>query len=177
MAHPPIHPTKANDSLEGDDYRVFEFITRRFLACCSQNALGQETTVEVEIAGEFFSASGLVIIERNYLDVYPYDKWAASTIPPFTVGERIVPFSLKLNQGRTTGPTMLTEAELITKMEQAGIGTDATIHDHIKKVLDRGYANKDNNRFFPTTLGMGLVVGYKRMQMELSLSQPHLRSH
>jgi DNA topoisomerase-3 len=36
----------------------------------------------------------------------------------------------------------LTEADLITKMDQNGIGTDATIHEHIKTVQERGYAAK-----------------------------------
>lgn len=43
----------------------------------SQDAVGQETVVDVDIAQEKFSASGLMIIARNYLDVYPYDKWSA----------------------------------------------------------------------------------------------------
>lgn len=43
----------------------------------SQDALGQETVVDIDIAQEQFSASGLMIIARNYLDVYPYDKWNA----------------------------------------------------------------------------------------------------
>lgn len=54
---------------------MYEFIVRHFLACVSQDALGQETVVDIDIAQEKFSASGLMIIERNYLDVYPYDKW------------------------------------------------------------------------------------------------------
>lgn len=48
---------------------------RHFLACCSKDAQGQEVIVEIEIAQERFSASGLTIIARNYLEVYPYDKW------------------------------------------------------------------------------------------------------
>ena len=51
-------------------------MVRHFLACCSQNAEGQETSVEVEVAGEGFSAQGLAITARNYLDVFPYDKWS-----------------------------------------------------------------------------------------------------
>ena len=46
-AHPPIHPTKTPDGLSGDDMRVYEFITRHFLACCSRD--GQRTTQRVRI--------------------------------------------------------------------------------------------------------------------------------
>lgn len=53
---------------------------RHFLACCSQDAQGQETTVEIDIAQERFVAHGLVILARNYLDVYPYDHWSDKVI-------------------------------------------------------------------------------------------------
>lgn len=62
--------------LQGDDRRLYEFIVRHFLACCSQDAQGQETTVEIDIAQERFVAHGLIILARNYLDVYPYDHWS-----------------------------------------------------------------------------------------------------
>jgi DNA topoisomerase-3 len=58
QAHPPIHPTAHVSNLTGDEKRVYEFVTRRFLACCSKNATGKQTTVEIGIAGEGFSTSG-----------------------------------------------------------------------------------------------------------------------
>jgi DNA topoisomerase-3 len=58
-AHPPIHPTAHVGNLAGDERRVYEFITRRYLACCSKDAEGWEKTVEVECGGERFSASGM----------------------------------------------------------------------------------------------------------------------
>lgn len=52
QAHPPIHPIKYTDGLQGDEKRVYEFIVRHFLACISQDAQGHETTVEIDIADE-----------------------------------------------------------------------------------------------------------------------------
>ena len=57
-AHPPIHPTAHAGNLDHEERRVFELVTRRFLASCSRNAEGKTTTVEIEIADEFFSTSG-----------------------------------------------------------------------------------------------------------------------
>lgn len=57
-AHPPIHPTNSANNLEGDERRVYELVTRRFLASCSKNAEGKTTTVEIDIANETFSTSG-----------------------------------------------------------------------------------------------------------------------
>lgn len=61
-------------------------VCRHFLACVSKDALGSETIVQIEIAGEKFSATGLVIHERNYLDVYIYDKWTAKQIHHYVEG-------------------------------------------------------------------------------------------
>jgi DNA topoisomerase III len=60
-AHPPIHPVKLAQpqELQGNDRTVYEFVTRRYLACISDDARGDETVVEVELGGESFSASGV----------------------------------------------------------------------------------------------------------------------
>ena len=57
-AHPPIHPTAHAGNLIGDEKKVYEYITRRFLACCSKDALGWETTIDVMCGGEEFYATG-----------------------------------------------------------------------------------------------------------------------
>lgn len=75
--------------LKGNEKRLYEFIVRHFLACCSKDARGQEVMVEIEIAEERFSASGLTIIERNYLEVYPYDKWYNKVIITHFIAEHI----------------------------------------------------------------------------------------
>ncbi|TXG74852.1 hypothetical protein ES288_1Z004400v1 [Gossypium darwinii] len=177
-AHPPIHPTKFSTGEHGwsQDHRtLYELVVRHFLACVSQPAVGAETTVEIDIAGELFSASGRVILERNYLDVYRYESWGGSMIPTYTVGQQFAPTSLTLDTGVTRPPSLLSEADLLSCMDKAGIGTDATMHDHIKKLLDRFYATKDSNtRFSPTNLGEALVMGYDDMGYELW--KPNLRS-
>ncbi|WVZ55592.1 hypothetical protein U9M48_006232 [Paspalum notatum var. saurae] len=147
-AHPPIHPTKFSEGENNwspDHRKLYELVVRHFLACCSQPAVGAETTVEIDIAGEQFNASGRVVLAKNYLDVYHFDSWGGTLLPTYNIGQ------------------------------QAGIGTDATMHDHIKKLLDRYYATKDENtRFSPTNLGEALVMGYDEMGYELW--KPYLRS-
>jgi DNA topoisomerase III len=121
---------------------VFDFIVRRFLACCSDAAKGQSTVIEMEIAEETFTANGLtaftiglVVLERNYLDIYPFEFWSGVQVPNFVQGERVIQPGLlfltkviTMNQSKTSKPGMLSEADLITKMDNSGIGTDATIH-------------------------------------------------
>ncbi|CAI6333185.1 unnamed protein product [Periconia digitata] len=141
-AHPPIHPVNyvAPTQLNDNERRVYEFVVRRFLACCSEDAVGEATDVEIEYGGENFHAHGLTVIARNYLDVYPYDKWESSqNLPQYTVGEQLEPKESSMEEGKTSAPSYLTEPELIALMDANGIGTDATMADHIGKIKDREY--------------------------------------
>ncbi|XP_017272283.1 DNA topoisomerase 3-alpha [Kryptolebias marmoratus] len=175
QAHPPIHPTKHTSTLQGNEARVYEFIVRHFLACVSQDALGQETVVDIDIAQEKFSTSGLMIIARNYLDVYPYDRWSTKVIPVFEQDSQFQPSAVEMVDGQTSPPQLLTEADLISLMEKHGIGTDATHADHIETIKSRMYVGLTaDQRFIPGELGMGLVEGYNSMGYEMS--KPNLRA-
>jgi len=182
--------------LAGDDKRVYELITRRFLACCSKDALGFETIVDVVYGDEEFFAkgtsvrgfahiprsndvTGLIILERNYLDVYPYDKWQGKEIPDFQEGATFVPSVCELRDGTTTKPSLLTEADLVGIMDKNGIGTDATIAQHIDTIIGREYViprmEGSVKYLVPSTFGIGLVNGYNDIGFDRSLSKPQLR--
>uniref|UniRef100_A0A1Y1LNG7 DNA topoisomerase n=1 Tax=Photinus pyralis TaxID=7054 RepID=A0A1Y1LNG7_PHOPY len=177
QAHPPIHPTKYANNLNGNEQRIYEYIVRHFLACVSKDAMGHETVVHVDIADEKFLAKGLFILERNYLDVYTYDRWNAKEIHEYRVGETFMPSNLSLAESTTSPPKLLTEADLIALMEKYGIGTDATHAEHIETIKTREYVGLHENIYFvPGTLGMGLVEGYNRIGLEVSLAKPNLRA-
>lgn len=115
-AHPPIHPTKAMDASAANDFseadcRVYEYVVRRYLASCSEDAKGEETMVEGRTVKalkgdhrgnlhatnpfECFRVKGVRVIERNYLEVYSYDKWTGIIFPAeWTVG-RVIPLRVK----------------------------------------------------------------------------------
>jgi len=141
-AHPPIHPvaycTPAN--LNDQEKRVYEFVARRFLACCSDDAKGQATDVDIRYGVEAFNAHGVVVLARNYLDVYPYENWTNSTtLPKFTLHEEFQPTEAMITEGKTTAPGYLTEPDLIALMDANGIGTDATMAEHINTIKQRDY--------------------------------------
>ncbi|KAF9976447.1 DNA topoisomerase [Actinomortierella ambigua] len=180
QAHPPIHPVMHVSNLQGDEKKVYEFVVRRFLACCSDDARGDQTNVTVQLQTETFSTTGLIIKERNYLDIYPYDKWTGTVIPEYAVGEEFVPSVFEMKNGQTTAPTLLTESQLIALMDKNGIGTDATIAEHIKTITEREYVVRTKydreDVFTPSTLGIALVEGYDNIGLDMSLSKPILRS-
>lgn len=167
---------------------MYEFVVRRFLACCSEDAKGQSTEIAIEYGDEMFHAKGLLVLERNYLDVYVYDKWESSQqLPNFQLGEQFEPTEAKIFDGKTTAPNYLTEPELIALMDANGIGTDATMAEHIAKIKDRHYVAVNTRgggrsavkELIPTQLGIALVEGYDNvfagMPNNPSLSKPFLR--
>ncbi|CAI2165301.1 1535_t:CDS:10 [Funneliformis geosporum] len=180
QAHPPIHPVQYASGLSGKERTVYEFVVRRFLACCSEDAKGNETTVKIRIKDEYFTAKGLVISDYNYLDVYPYDRWNDKNLPNFVLHETFTPKECTMEEGETSPPEYLTEAELINIMDKNGIGTDATIHEHIKKIIDREYVEKqfhgNKTYLIPTNLGLALVEGYDSIDLNESLTKPLLRA-
>lgn len=94
-AHPPIHPLKSvelNDLTDAQERSIYDLVTRHFLASCSKDGRGEMTTLAIQIpattpsnlVAETFSASGLMITERNWLDIYGrFEKWSASKVPNF----------------------------------------------------------------------------------------------
>ncbi len=83
-AHPPIHPVKVaqRQELSAEEWKIYEMLARHFLASISKDAIGAETKVEVEMGGERFFTKGLIIEEYNWLEVFPYEKWSDSYLPP-----------------------------------------------------------------------------------------------
>lgn len=101
-AHPPIHPTKHSTGEANwcaDKRRLYEFVVRSFLATCSKPAVGRETRIDVSRGGEAFHATGLVVVEQNWLAVYPYTRWGGNgNLPHVHRGQRLSPVHLTLQE-------------------------------------------------------------------------------
>ena len=73
-----------------------------------------ETTIRIKMGDEYFELKGLIITDKGYLEIYPFDYCSNSYLPNFIEGEDIIPYSLNMEKGITTPPIFLTEAELIS---------------------------------------------------------------
>ncbi|KAK6863961.1 DNA topoisomerase [Apiospora arundinis] len=109
-AHPPIHPiTYAGPSAALNEFekKIYEFVVRRFLACCSEDAKGVATDIDIQYGEETFHAHGVIVLERNYLEVYVYEKWTGTAeLPKFTLGERFEPHEAMMTEGKTAPPKL-----------------------------------------------------------------------
>ena len=93
------------------------------------------------------------MIQKNYLEVYIYEKWSDKQIANYEVIKEFDPTSIDLVQSETEPPQLLTEADLIALMDKHGIGTDATHAEHIEKVKEREYIGTMNDKLVPGFLG------------------------
>lgn len=182
-AHPPIHPIihHGMDGFRQAEKKVYEFIVRHFLATVSNDARGSKTSVELQWGPEKFTASGLTVLETNFLDIYPWQTWKTTTaIPKFELHEKIKLTSANMKSGKTSPPKHMTEPELIALMDANGIGTDATIAEHIEKIKTREYIieqehEKNKKILLPTPLGISLVEGFDKISLPKSLTKPFFR--
>ena len=127
--------------------------------------------------GEQFKLQGKVLVRPGFLEVMPWHLGEDSAIPDFTVGEEVHIESSRIVEGRTEAPGYLSEADLISKMEKNGIGTDASIATHINNIILRNYVQvlEPGRMLVPTQLGYALVKGYCEIDPELVL--PRVRSN
>ncbi|XP_008546120.1 DNA topoisomerase 3-beta-1 [Microplitis demolitor] len=176
--HPPITPMKAatRNDLDGDNWRVYDYITRHFIATVAPDCRYLSTTVKFKIGIESFSIVGRTIIDPGYTSLLTWqsinDK---SNLPQFYRGDKYNISDVKLVECFTQPPDYLTESELITLMEKHGIGTDASIPVHINNICTRNYVTVITGRkLAPTSLGIVLVHGYQKIDPELVL--PTMRS-
>lgn len=181
-AHPPIHPiVSCGEGLDNEnEKKVYEYVTRHFLACCSEDSKGHSTTMVLHWGPEAFTANGIVVLERNFLDVYLWMKWETTKqLPNLNVGQEVELLTYLMKDGQTSPPNQMTESELILLMDANGIGTDATIAEHIEKIQQRDYIKKKKvnkqTYLIPTTLGISLVHGFEAIGLEDSFAKPFLR--
>ncbi|KAM6954134.1 DNA topoisomerase 3-beta-1 [Aplochiton taeniatus] len=176
--HPPITPMRAasEGELGSDGWRLYEYITRHFIATVSQDCKYLQTTIQFTIGTEGFSCSGKTLISPGFTEVMPWQGVPLEEAMPLCErGERFTVDEIKLVEKQTCPPDYLTEAELITLMEKHGIGTDASIPVHINNICQRNYVTVENGRKLqPTNLGIVLVHGYYKTDAELVL--PTIRS-
>ncbi|RNC47387.1 DNA topoisomerase 3-beta-1 [Trypanosoma cruzi] len=176
--HPPITPMRlaTPQELSGDSWRLYEYIARHFIASLSPDCKLTRTKLLIEIGGELFSFTGKVVEDPGFTTVLPQFAVKDDKVPTnIQVGSDFPISDVRLQAGQTQPPGYLTEADLIGLMEKHGIGTDASISQHVNNIVERGYcAVKPGRVMEPTKLGVVLIHGIKSIDPELVL--PLVRS-
>jgi DNA topoisomerase-1 len=172
-AHPPIHPIRAatKDEVERalgrDGWRLYELIARHFIATFSPPAHLESKRYVFNIGGEGFTFATLEVVDEGFFAIYRYDYPKEVPHLPVKAGDRVQVLSVEVREGQTEPPPYLSESELLKLMEKWGIGTDATMQDHIQTNVDRGYMYIEAKRCIPTELGKRLIMQLEKHVPEL----------
>nr|ACX31684.1 DNA topoisomerase III beta [Leishmania donovani] len=176
--HPPITPMRSASpgELSGDEWRIFEYITRHFIASVSPDCRLIKTKITIELGGELFGISGKVVEDPGFTEIMPHARVEDDRMPTGVhKGDSFQLSDVRLQAGQTQPPSYLTESDLIGLMEKNGIGTDASISTHVNNIVERGYCSVQAGRVMkPSKLGIVLIHGIKAIDPELVL--PLVRS-
>ncbi len=173
-AHEAIRPTGAEWSpervkpwLDGDQFKLYSLIWKRFIASQMRPALYDVTTVDI-LAGERFKlrTTGTVLRFAGYREIYMErerddDNGSASgdskELPPLTAGQALDRLGVEGIQSFTQPPPRFTEATLIKMLEEKGIGRPSTYAMILSTIQERKYVDREQGKFFPTELGFAVT--------------------
>ena len=155
--HPPVHPTglPTKADIGSYEWKVYELVVRRFFATLAPVAVRESTRVDVDVNGEVLVARGDVIVEAGWQEFYPYARGKEAELPRVETGETLELVEKIFEEKETTPPARYSQATLIQKMEELGLGTKATRHSIIQHLYDRGYLHSDPA--VPTEMGLAVA--------------------
>ena len=154
-AHEAIRPTNfAAHTISGDSagQRLYELIWKRAIASQMADARLEKTTATIGISTsqEHFTAKGEVIKFEGFLKVYiestddEDEEEQSGMLPPLSVGQTLNLKEILAKQGFTRHPPRYTEASLVKKLEEMGIGRPSTYAPTISTILKRNYIEKES---------------------------------
>ncbi len=156
-AHEAIRPTyMENETISGtaQEQKLYELIWKRTIASQMADAELEKTTATISISGssETFVATGEVVTFDGFLRVYKesYDddteqEDEGRLLPPLAKGDQLSRKEVLATQRFTLCPPRYTEASLVRKLEELGIGRPSTYAPTISTVQQRGYVEKGNS--------------------------------
>ena len=157
-AHEAIRPTYMDQTeIEGtvQEKRLYELIWKRTVACQMADAEIEKTAVNIKIssADELFLAQGEVVKFDGFLKVYREssdddeqpDEFG-HILPPLTEGQELTRREILATERFTQGPQRYTEASLVHKMEELGIGRPSTYAPTISTIQQRDYVQKGDKK-------------------------------
>jgi DNA topoisomerase-1 len=157
---------------EGNELtKLYTLIWQRFVASQMVPAVYDATTIDMDRGQAVLRATGQVMKFPGYTKVYEVAETddakaeaaesADKLLPPIEVGETITLESIRPEQHFTQPPPRFSEASLVKELEEKGIGRPSTYAAIMSTIVDRGYVEKKEARFWPTELGIlvnGLLV-------------------
>jgi DNA topoisomerase-1 len=156
-AHPAIYPTGEFRKLEGRDKDVYDLIVHRFVSCFCLPAIVDEKTIIVSILDLKFYTKGVIIKEKNWINVYKADI-KEQELP--TINGEVEIKEIRIEQKMTQPPKRYSEASLLKELEKKSLGTKSTRASIIETLYERGYIKERSIEATP--LGEKLIDTLKK---------------
>ncbi len=148
-AHEAIRPTYIDRvQIEGtaQEKKLYELIRRRAIASQMSNALLERTVASIPVTGTPYSfvAAGEILKFKGFLEVYlsDDDNNDKKLLPPMQQGDLLAPKAITAEQRYSQRPARYTEASMVSKMEELGIGRPSTYAPTINTIQERGYVER-----------------------------------
>lgn len=161
-AHEAIRPTdfaRTPKSLggRGDEGRLYELIWQRAIATQMSPAILAQTKVVAENGDLEFGANGKIVKFAGFTKAYPVGT-KENVLPEVKEGEGLKVEKAEVEKKETMPPPRYTEAALVKKMEEEGIGRPSTYAPTIATIIARGYVDRDDNKsLFPSDTAFVVV--------------------
>lgn len=169
-AHEAIRPTHFDDAmpnLSGDEEKLYNLIWKRTIACQMTNAEFDSIAADIEnnAHSAIFHAVGSTRTFDGFMRVYTESRdddadAVESKLPALSVGDAVMITELTPEQHFTQPPARYTEASLVKKLEELGIGRPSTYATIMSTIVDRGYVEQDKQRRFHPTSGGWVIAAY-----------------
>ena len=156
---PSLNPKKIKATLTADQYKLYELVWKRTLACQMVPAVISTVSVDLLCGSDTFRATGSVVEFPGFLKAYeegsddPVSDGDEKMLPALEKGESIKTSDIRAEQHFTEPPPRFSEASLVKSLEEHGIGRPSTYASIISTLQQREYALLDNKRFKPTDVG------------------------
>ena len=166
-AHEAVRPTsfartpeEVSKYLEGDSARLYELIWKRAVASQMESAEQERTTVDV-VSGDgkiTLRATGTVTVFDGFLTLYQEGQdetgdEEGSKLPAVAAGDKASLEKVTPEQHFTEPPPRFSEASLVKRLEELGIGRPSTYATILSTLRDRAYVRQDRGRFYPEDKG------------------------
>jgi len=171
-AHEAVRPTNMllmpeslSNELDKDQLRLYELIWKRTMACQMESVLvdmvgadliSDDNNFTARATGSTIAFDGFYKIYQEGIDDGKDEE--NKMLPPLSEGEAIDTKKIKPEQHFTEAPPRYSEASLVKRLEELGIGRPSTYASIISVLQDRKYVEIDKKRFHPTNLGRLVTV-------------------
>jgi DNA topoisomerase-1 len=182
-AHEAIRPTditltpeKCAAKLDKDQLRLYDLIWKRTMACQMESVvidmvgadlISDDKAFTARATGSTITFDGFYKIYQEGLDDSKEEK--NNMLPPLSEGEKIDTKKINPEQHFTEPPPRFSEASLVKRMEELGIGRPSTYASIISVLQERNYVKVEKKRFFPNDLGRlvtAFLVGFFKQYVE-----------